>query len=82
MESMEQEHGLGANDITTSVSYARENTHEQKGRDLSLKFVNTQLNKSVLYSIIKSLHLLRNKGIFILGIPLLNGYESETRKRR
>jgi hypothetical protein len=66
LESIDQVHGLGADDAAASVISAKENTRAKWKRSLS-DFVSTQLNKEVCILIIKNLHLFRSKEIFILG---------------
>jgi hypothetical protein len=72
---------LGADKAAASVT-PRRKSQEQRGRDRSLSFVSTQLNKRVLVLIIKSLHLLKSIGIFILGTTLLDEYEHKMEMKR
>jgi hypothetical protein len=72
---------MGADEAAASV-IPRRKLQEQRGRDHSLSFVSTQLNKGVLILIIKSLHLFKSIGIFILGITLQYRYEHEIEMKR
>jgi hypothetical protein len=66
---MDQEHGLGADDAAASVISTKEDTRA-RGRDLSLVFVSTQLNKVVCIHIIqKSPFLYKHRSIYTRNNP-------------